>query len=88
MLRLFFKEYLRSTFPFVPLKNLKTLMGRTLKMSFKDTANMNKLFQHLTKQSEKFINSPGVDGKAREHLRSVSSLDSYVNLKELRDQIL
>ena len=44
MLRFFGKLFLRSTFPFVPLGWLKSLMVKQARMAFKDTSNVDKLF--------------------------------------------
>lgn len=52
MLRFFARVFLRSTFPLVPLQFLKDLMVKQAKMSFKDTVNVNKLYQHLADCAE------------------------------------
>lgn len=52
MLRYFNEKNIKSTFPFVPLSNIKDLMTQRAKMSFKDPKKYNKLFNHLTDLAE------------------------------------
>ena len=60
MLRFFFRIYMRSTFPFVPQKELKKIMVTMAKMNFKDQANINKLFSHLVKCARQVLDQPNM----------------------------
>ena len=84
MLRFFFRIYMRSTFPFVPQKELKKIMVTMAKMNFKDQANINKLFSHLVKCAKLVLDQPNMASK-REYYKQGLQDDDYINLKELRD---
>ena len=60
MLRFFNAKNLKSTFPFVPLSNLRDLMTQQAKMSWKDPKKYNKLFNHLTDLAEATLNQPNM----------------------------
>ena len=89
MLRFFNAKNIKSTFPFVPLSSIKDLMTQRAKMSFKDPKKYNKLFNHLTDLAEATIDQPNMR-EVKKHLKSpeISKGEDYINLKELRDQIL
>lgn len=87
MLRFFCAKFLKSTFPFIPVKFLQDLMVKQAKMSFKDPKNINKLFQHLVKSADQVINQGNMYDK-RNFLRKCNPGDDYFNLKELRDQLM
>lgn len=89
MLRFFNAKNLKSTIPFVPLSNLRDLMTQQAKMSWKDPKKYNKLFNHLTDLAEATLNQPNMS-EIKKHLYSkeIYKGDQYINLKELRDQIM
>lgn len=88
MLRHLSRPFLKTTFPFVPLQFLKDLMVKQAKMSFKDAKSVNKLFSHFVSKANKVLNAPGFRAKRSLFRDAAPSDDDFINLKELRDQIL
>ena len=88
MLRYCCKPFLRSTFPFVPQPWLQDLMVKKAKMRFNDASAVQKLDGHLTKCARKNIAS--LPEEQRRFLQKCKKdpHEQYVNLKELRDQML
>lgn len=87
MLRFFSRVYLKSTFPFVPLQFLKDLMVKQANMLFKDVYNVNKLYSHLVKCADSVLRRGNMAAKRRFYMQCNKG-DDFINLKELRDQIL
>ena len=89
MLRFHSQRFLKSIFPFVPLSFLQELMQmmqKRARMSFKDTAATNRLFAHLSTCAQ--ANILTLDRERRKCLLDIDPKAQYVNLKELRDQML
>lgn len=88
MLRFYCKLFLKSTFPFIPQPWLQDLMVKKAKMRFNDTSAMQKLYDHLTKCAHK--NIMALPKEQRRFLQKCKKdpHEQYINLKELRDQML
>ena len=84
MLRYYAKDYISTTFPFMPLSWLRDLFVNRAKMSFKDPAKYNDLFDHLAKGANTVLNQDGM-GEMLENLKQLNPGDKFINLKELRD---
>lgn len=88
MLRFYFKLFLKSTFPFIPQPMLQDLMVKRAKMRFNDMSAMTKLYEHLTKCAQKNIMTLPAEKRAILQKYKKDPHDQYINLKELRDQML
>lgn len=88
MLRYWCKLFLKSTFPFIPEHWLRDLMLKKAKMRFNDSNAVQKLYKHLTDCAKKNIETLPKDLERFLQKCKKEPHDRYINLKELRDQML
>jgi len=97
MLRYSFKQFLQTIYPYVPMDSLKELMDRLAPNGFKASSSISKLYKHLKQCSTTAMNQPSFESSwsgdkyfptRKKFFLSINPNGEFVNLKELRDQIM
>jgi hypothetical protein len=92
MLRYFCKNYVASSFPYIPLWFFKDLMINRAEMNIaKDEKSYKKLFAHFQTMADTIMNQQSFKNATVEGMRKTEYFDKinpsgeFVNLKEVRD---